>query len=117
LKVKTKKQERISLYHDLKESYCFKLKKITMRFSETEGTFRLYAVTGTNTIAFGIDCDEADMKDLLGFTVEKEYYDTDNNHIRVTVMGFKVFRERIENPVRGGVNPGVCHEIRQQEPR
>ena len=88
-----------------------------MRFKETKGTFRLYAVTGTNTVAFGIDCDEDEMENLLGFTVEKEYTDKNNNHVRVTVMGFKVFRERIENPVRGGVNPGVCHEIRQQEPR
>lgn len=74
-----------------------------MRFKETSGTFRLYAVTGTNTIAFGIDCEEDAMKDLLGFTVEKEYKDKNNNPVRVIVMGFKVFRERIENPVPGAL--------------
>ncbi|OFY66223.1 MAG: hypothetical protein A2V64_01880 [Bacteroidetes bacterium RBG_13_43_22] len=74
-----------------------------MRFKETKGTFRLYAVTGTNTVAFGIDCDEDAMKNLLGFTVEKEYTDKNNNHVRITVMGFKVFRERIENPVPGAL--------------
>lgn len=74
-----------------------------MRFKETTGTFRLYAVTGTNTIAFAIDCDESAMENLLGFTVEKEYIDKDDKHIRVTVMGFKVFSERIANPTPGAL--------------
>ncbi len=74
-----------------------------MRFKETSGTFKLYSVTGTNTAAFGIDCDEEAIKDLLGFTIEKEYKDKNNNPVRVTVMGFKVFRERIENPVPGAL--------------
>jgi phosphatidylserine/phosphatidylglycerophosphate/cardiolipin synthase-like enzyme len=74
-----------------------------MRFKKTNGTFRLYAVTGTNTIAFAIDCDEDAMTNLLGFTVEKAYKDKDNKDVRVTVMGFKVFKERIENPVPGAL--------------
>lgn len=74
-----------------------------MRFKKTNGTFRLYAVTGTNTIAFAIDCNEDAMTNLLGFTVEKQYKDADNKDVRVTVMGFKVFKERIENPVPGAL--------------
>jgi phosphatidylserine/phosphatidylglycerophosphate/cardiolipin synthase-like enzyme len=74
-----------------------------MRFKKTNGTFRLYAVTGTNTIAFAIDCKEDAMTNLLGFTIEKQYKDPDNKDVRVTVMGFKVFKERIENPVPGAL--------------
>jgi phosphatidylserine/phosphatidylglycerophosphate/cardiolipin synthase-like enzyme len=72
-----------------------------MRFKNTEGLFRIYAVTGTHTIAFAIDCEEAAMKNLLGFTIEKEYKKSDGQLVRVTVMGFKVFKDRIENPVPG----------------
>jgi phosphatidylserine/phosphatidylglycerophosphate/cardiolipin synthase-like enzyme len=71
-----------------------------MRFKNTQGQYKLYAVTGTHTIAFAIDCEENDMKDLLGFMVEKEYH-YKGEHVRVTVMGFKVFKERVENPVPG----------------
>jgi phosphatidylserine/phosphatidylglycerophosphate/cardiolipin synthase-like enzyme len=73
-----------------------------MRFKDGNQKFKVYAVTGTNTIAFGIKCDDADMKGLLGFTVEKEYQ-KDGQTIRITVMGFKVFKERIENPVPGAL--------------
>lgn len=72
-----------------------------MRFKNINGTYSIYAVTGTNTIAFAIDCAEKDMKDLLGFTVEKEYDKSNGAHVRVTVMGFKVFKERVENPQAG----------------
>ena len=72
-----------------------------MRFKNTNGTYKIYAVTGTNTIAFAVDCAENDMKDLLGFTVEKEYHKSNGEHVRVTVMGFKVFKERVENPEAG----------------
>ncbi len=55
-------------------SYSIIFSKPTdMRFKNTNGTYKIYAVTGTNTIAFGIDCNEADMQKLLGFTIEKEY--------------------------------------------
>lgn len=74
-----------------------------MRFKNTNDVFRLYAVTGTNTVALAVDCDEAEMKDLLGFTVEKEYTNSNNQIVKVTVMGFKVFKERVENPVPGAL--------------
>ena len=63
-----------------------------MRFKDGNDKFTVYAVTGKNTIAFGIECAEKDMKGLLGFTVEKEY-EKENQKIRVTVMGFKVFKD------------------------
>src|SRR6266496_3678672 len=85
-------------------SYSIIFSKPTdMRFKNTNGTYKIYAVTGTNTIAFGIDCNEADMQKLLGFTIEKEYTKSNGQHVRVTVMGFKVFKERIENPLPGGL--------------
>ena len=74
-----------------------------MRFKQTKSIFKIYAVTGTNTIAFGIDCDDAAAKGLLGFTVEKEYTTAQNKHVRVTVMGFKVFRERVPHPIPGAL--------------
>ncbi len=74
-----------------------------MRFKNTKGAFNLYAVTGTNTVAFGIDCSEKNMKKLLGFTVEKEYTNKEGQKVKVTSMGFKVFKERIENPVAGAL--------------
>ena len=49
-----------------------------MRFKSTPvDGFTIYAVTGTNTVAFAIDCPENNMQNLLGFTAEKEY--TKNN--------------------------------------
>lgn len=74
-----------------------------MRFKDLSGKYKLYAVTGTNTIAFGIDCAPNDMQNLLGFMVEKEYTKSNGDHVRVTVMGFKVFKERVENPIPGGL--------------
>jgi phosphatidylserine/phosphatidylglycerophosphate/cardiolipin synthase-like enzyme len=74
-----------------------------MRFKNGNNKFNIYAVTGTNTIAFGIGCTEPNMKDLLGFTVQKEYKTEDGEDRNVTVMGFKVFKERIENPVPGAL--------------
>ena len=74
-----------------------------MRFKNVNGTFKLYAVTGTNTIGFGIECADTDMKNLLGFTIEKEYTKANGDHVRVTVMGFKVFKDRVEHPIPGGL--------------
>ena len=74
-----------------------------MRFKETTGKYKLYAVTGTNTVAFAIDCKEADMKNLLGFSVEKEYTKTTGETCKVMVMGFKVFNDRVENPIAGAL--------------
>ncbi|MEP7377682.1 MAG: phospholipase D-like domain-containing protein [Chitinophagaceae bacterium] len=75
-----------------------------MRFKSTPvNGFTIFAVTGTNTVAFAIDCPENSMQNLLGFTAEKEYMKSNGQHVRVTVMGFKVFKERIENPVAGAL--------------
>ena len=74
-----------------------------MRFKNINGVYKIYAVTGTNTVAFGIDCNEADMQNLLGFTIEKEYTKSNGDHVRVTAMGFKVFEERIPNPTPGAL--------------
>ena len=65
--------------------------------------FRVFAVTGTNTVAFAIDSSIAKMKKLLGFHAEKEYTKSNGQHVRVTVMGFKVFKERVEHPIAGGL--------------
>jgi phosphatidylserine/phosphatidylglycerophosphate/cardiolipin synthase-like enzyme len=73
-----------------------------MRFKNTSGTYKLYAVTGTNSISFAISCSDAEMKGLLGFTVEKIYTKSSGQKVKVTVMGFKVFKERVQNPIPGG---------------
>lgn len=74
-----------------------------MRFKSDPDTFQVYAVTGTHTVAFAIDCKDDDMTDLLGFTVEKTYTPVAGAAVKVTVMGFKVFKERIPNPVPGAL--------------
>jgi len=75
-----------------------------MRFkSATVNGFTIYSVTGTNTIAFALDCNENSMHALLGFTAEKEYTKNNGQLVKVTVMGFKVFKERVEHPVPGGL--------------
>ena len=75
-----------------------------MRFKSTPiDGFTIYAVTGTNTVAFAIDCAANKMKKLLGFTAEKQYKKSDGQQVRVTVMGFKVFKERVENPTPGAL--------------
>jgi len=74
-----------------------------MRFKTTKGNFTVYAITGTHTVAFGIDCPSASMKDLLGFAVEKEQLNNNGEKERVYLMGFKVFKDRIESPVPGAL--------------
>ena len=66
-----------------------------MRFkSKKVGGFQVFAVTGVNTISFGIDATDAAKKGLLGFTVER----TDPQGVTKTVWGFKVFKSLIPNP-------------------
>jgi phosphatidylserine/phosphatidylglycerophosphate/cardiolipin synthase-like enzyme len=66
-----------------------------MRFkSKKVGGFQVYAVTGVNTISFGIDATAAAKKGLLGFTVER----TDSQGVSKTMWGFKVFQSLIPNP-------------------
>ena len=63
-----------------------------MRFaSAVAGGIRVFAVTGTNTVSFGIDANAASRAGLLGFAVER--IDPAKNE-RYFVHGFKVFRER-----------------------
>jgi phosphatidylserine/phosphatidylglycerophosphate/cardiolipin synthase-like enzyme len=67
-----------------------------MRFkSEKVGGYRVYAVSGVNTVSFGIDAKDANTKDLLGFAVERR--DPKENQ-RYYMYGFKVFRSLIPNP-------------------
>jgi len=61
-----------------------------MRFkSQKVGGFRVFAVSGVNTISFGIQATTAAKKGLLGFSVER--FDPKKNE-RFTMPGFKVFK-------------------------
>ena len=67
-----------------------------MRFkSKKTGGYQVFAVTGTNTVSFGIDFDDADTKGLLGFGVER--VDPTENQ-RFFTFGFKVFPSVIKDP-------------------
>ena len=67
-----------------------------MRFkSEKAGGFQVFAVTGTNTVSFGIDFEPAGTAGLLGFAVERE--DPKENQ-RYYMYGFKVFESVFPNP-------------------
>ena len=67
-----------------------------MRFmSARVGDFQIFAVSGTNTISFGIDCDPARANGLLGFAIERE--DPKENE-RYYVYGFKVFESIYPEP-------------------
>src|SRR5258708_2686851 len=59
-----------------------------MRFkSKTVNNYCIYAVSGTNTVSFGIDYEKADTKGLLGFSVKRTYPDGQEHYM----PGFKVF--------------------------
>ena len=60
-----------------------------MRFKSSKvGGYRVHAVSGTNTVSFGIDYRDANTQGLLGFAVERE--DPTENE-RYFMFGFKVF--------------------------
>lgn len=60
-----------------------------MRFkSKIVDNYRIYAVTGTNTVSFGIDYQKANTKGLLGFSVKRTYPDNTEHFM----PGFKVFQ-------------------------
>ena len=66
-----------------------------MRFkSEKTGGFQVFAVSGVNTVSFGIDATAKAKKGLLGFAVER----TDPSGKTKTVPGFKVFKSLIPKP-------------------
>jgi len=67
-----------------------------MRFksAKTNG-FQVFAVTGINTVSFGIQASPAARKGLLGFAVERADAVEDERYF---MPGFKVFRSVIPNP-------------------
>jgi hypothetical protein len=69
---------------------------VTMHFvSKKIGGYRIYAVTGINTVSFAIDFREADTTDLLGFAVERHDPTEDERYF---MYGMKIFRSIIPNP-------------------
>src|SRR5262245_49925446 len=67
-----------------------------MRFkSEKTDGYQVFAVSGTNTVSFGIDFAQADTKGLLGFAVAR--CDPTENE-RYFMFGFKVFPSVIPHP-------------------
>jgi phosphatidylserine/phosphatidylglycerophosphate/cardiolipin synthase-like enzyme len=67
-----------------------------MRFkSSLQKGYRIYAVSGVNTISFAIDFEKADTADLLGFAVER---DDPKDNERYYMYGFKVFKELVPDP-------------------
>ncbi|HSW81774.1 MAG TPA: phospholipase D-like domain-containing protein, partial [Candidatus Saccharimonas sp.] len=67
-----------------------------MRFiSPKTNGYVLYAVTGTNSVSFAIDFEEANVKGLLGFAVER--HDKTEGE-RYFMYGFKVFKETMPQP-------------------
>jgi phosphatidylserine/phosphatidylglycerophosphate/cardiolipin synthase-like enzyme len=66
-----------------------------MRFKSAKtGGFQVFAVTGINTVSFGVSATAAARKGLLGFTVER----TDPGGRTKTINGFKVFKSLIPDP-------------------
>ena len=57
--------------------------------------YQIFAVSGTNTISFGVKFDKADTRGLLGFAIERS--DPTENE-RYFVFGFKVFPSVIPEP-------------------
>ncbi len=67
-----------------------------MRFiSRKTNGYKIYAVSGVNSVSFAIDFDDANTKDLLGFAIER--HDLSENE-RYFIRGFKVFKQIIPNP-------------------
>jgi phosphatidylserine/phosphatidylglycerophosphate/cardiolipin synthase-like enzyme len=67
-----------------------------MRFkSRKTNGYQVFAVSGTNTVSFGVDFDDADTNGLLGFAVERV---DPTEHRRFFMFGFKVFPSIIPRP-------------------
>lgn len=67
-----------------------------MRFkSDKVGGFQVFAVSGTNTVSFGIDFDPAKIAGLMGFAVERQKLGTTE---RYYMYGFKVFESVYPHP-------------------
>src|SRR5262245_30378300 len=63
--------------------------------SQKVNGFQVFAVTGVNTISFGIEADDEAHKGLLGFAVERT--DPTENE-RFFMFGFKVFKSVVPQP-------------------
>ena len=69
-----------------------------MRFkSKKADGYQVFAVSGTNTISFGIDVKDANTDGLLGFAVERS---DSTEKQRYFMFGFKVFRSVVPQPGR-----------------
>jgi phosphatidylserine/phosphatidylglycerophosphate/cardiolipin synthase-like enzyme len=67
-----------------------------MRFKSAQtGGYRVFAVTGTNTVSFAIDPGDADTDGLLGFAIERHDPKGDE---RYYLYGFKVFQSVMRWP-------------------
>src|SRR5688572_18945487 len=67
-----------------------------MRFaSRPTSGIQVFAVSGINTVSFGIDADPAARAGLLGFAVER--WDPTENDRRM-MQGYKVFRSLVGSP-------------------
>ena len=67
-----------------------------MRFKSAKVSgFQVFAVTGINTVSFGIVADDAAKRGLLGFAVER--WDPTENE-RYIMPGFKVFPSLVSDP-------------------
>ena len=80
-----------------------------MRFtSAAAGGIRVFAVTGTNTVSFGIDANAASRAGLLGFAVERIDPTEDE---RFFMSGFKVFPSVVPAPDASTVVSTFEHPI------
>jgi phosphatidylserine/phosphatidylglycerophosphate/cardiolipin synthase-like enzyme len=67
-----------------------------MRFkSNPVGGYQVFAVSGIDTVSFGITVDPASAKGLLGFAIEREDHQEKQRYF---MYGFKVFQEVHPNP-------------------
>ena len=80
-----------------------------MRFrSQRVGGYQVTAVSGTNTVSFAIDADQAVTPGLLGFAVERSDPATDERYF---IYGFKVFRSVVPNPTEDLVVTTFDHPV------
>src|SRR4051812_29845904 len=80
-----------------------------MRFrSKKVGGYQVFAVSGTNTISFGIDFAGADTKGLLGFGIERS---DPAEKQKFFTFGFKVFPSVVPHPDRKTVVKTNDHPI------
>jgi phosphatidylserine/phosphatidylglycerophosphate/cardiolipin synthase-like enzyme len=67
-----------------------------MRFKSPKvDGYQIFAVSGTNTISFGVDFENADTRGLLGFAIERS---DPRARERYFVFGFKVFPSVVPHP-------------------